>query len=93
MPGARVTFAPAPAPDKRSYRVDCSKLARVLPDAAPQLDVARGVAQLYEAYRRHGMTHEQFVGSRYLRVKRVRELQEAGRLDNELRWRQAVPAA
>ena len=83
--GTRVTLAPEAGPDARSYQVDCSKLARVLPAAVPHWDVRRGVAELYEAYKRHGMTHEDFVGSRYLRVKRVRELQESGRLDNELR--------
>jgi hypothetical protein len=29
---------------------------------------------------------DDFMGSRFLRVKRVRELQESGRLDDELRW-------
>ena len=40
VPGARVSFAERGGPDKRSYRVDCSKLARVLPDAAPRWTVA-----------------------------------------------------
>ena len=34
----------------------------------------------------------EFTGSRYLRINRVRELQEAGRLDDELRWRLPVGA-
>ena len=50
----------------------------------------RGVEQLYEAYARHGMTFEAFTGTRYLRIKRVRELQEAGRLGDDLRWRAPV---
>ena len=52
----------------------------------------RGVEQLHEAYVRHGLTFEQFTGSRYLRINRVQELQEAGRLDDELRWRLPVGA-
>ena len=31
VPDARATFAAGGGPDKRSYRVDCSKIARVLP--------------------------------------------------------------
>jgi nucleoside-diphosphate-sugar epimerase len=93
VPGTRVTLAPGAGPDARSYRVDCSKLARLLPDAVPRHDVRSGVRQLYEAYKRHGMSPEDFAGSRYLRVKRVTELQAAGHLDDELRWRQPVPAA
>jgi nucleoside-diphosphate-sugar epimerase len=93
VPGTRITFAPGAGPDARSYQVDCSKLARLLPDAVPRHDVRSGVRQLYEAYKRHGMSSEDFAGSRYLRVKRVSELQAAGHLDDELRWRQPVPAA
>jgi nucleoside-diphosphate-sugar epimerase len=93
VPGTRITFAPGAGPDARSYQVDCSKLARLLPDAVPRHDVRSGVRQLHDAYKRHGMSPEDFTGSRYLRVKRVSELQAAGHLDDELRWRQPVPAA
>jgi nucleoside-diphosphate-sugar epimerase len=90
VPGARATFADGGGPDKRSYQVDCSKIRRVLPDFEPRWTVRRGVEELYQAYTRYGLTFEEFTGSRYLRIKRVRELQDAGRLDDELRWR--VPA-
>ena len=52
----------------------------------------RGVEQLRDAYARNGLTFDQFTGSRYLRINRVSELQEAGRLDDELRWRLPVGA-
>jgi nucleoside-diphosphate-sugar epimerase len=87
VPGARATFAEGGGPDKRSYRVDCSKIARVLPDFEPRWTVRRGIEQLYDAYARHGLTYDQFTGPSYLRIKRVQELQETGRLDDELRWR------
>jgi nucleoside-diphosphate-sugar epimerase len=92
VPGARSTLAAGGGPDKRSYRVDCSKIARVLPEFEPRWTVARGVEQLHEAYARTGLTFEQFTGTRYLRINRVRELQEAGRLDDQLRWRLPVGA-
>jgi len=90
VPGARASFAEGGGPDKRSYQVDCAKIKRVLPDFETRWTVQRGVEQLYDAYARNGLTFEEFTGARYLRIKRVRELQEAGRLDDELRWR--VPA-
>ena len=40
VPGARASFAEGGGPDKRSYQVDCSKIARVLPDFEAQLDGA-----------------------------------------------------
>jgi nucleoside-diphosphate-sugar epimerase len=93
VPGARASFAEGGGPDKRSYQVDCSKIARMLPGFEARWTVRRGVEELYEAYRRNGLTFEEFTGTRYLRINRVRELQEAGRLDDELRWRVPVGAA
>jgi nucleoside-diphosphate-sugar epimerase len=91
VPGARASFAEGGGPDKRSYQVDSSKISRVLPDFGARWTVRRGVEELYEAYARNGLTLEEFTGARYLRINRVRELQDAGRLDDELRWR--VPVA
>ena len=53
----------------------------------------RGVEQLSEAYERNDLSFEQFTGTRYLRINRVRELQESGRLDDDLRWRVPVGAS
>jgi nucleoside-diphosphate-sugar epimerase len=92
VPGARASFAEGGGPDKRSYQVDCSKIARVLPEFETRWNVPRGVEQLYEAYAHNGLTFKEFTGTRYLRINRVRELQEAGRLDDELRWRVPVAA-
>jgi nucleoside-diphosphate-sugar epimerase len=92
VPGARASFAEGGGPDKRSYRVDCSKIRRVLPEFETRWTVPRGVEQLWDAYVRNGLTFDEFTGTRYLRINRVRELQEAGRLDDELRWRVPVAA-
>jgi nucleoside-diphosphate-sugar epimerase len=90
VPSARASFAEGGGPDKRSYQVDCSKIARVLPEFTPQWTVRRGAEELYAAYRRNGLTFDEFTGTRFLRINRVRELQEAGRLDDDLRWRVPV---
>lgn len=90
VPGSRASFAAGGGPDKRSYQVDCSKIARVLPTFEPLWTVRRGVEQLAQAYARNGLSFEEFTGTRYLRINRVRALQQAGQLDDELRWR--VPA-
>ena len=92
VPGARASFAEGGGPDKRSYQVDCSKIGRVLPGFETRWTVRRGVEQLWEAYVHNGLTFEEFTGTRYLRINRVRELQEGGRLDDELRWRVPVAA-
>jgi nucleoside-diphosphate-sugar epimerase len=85
MPGTPVTFAAGSGPDTRSYRVDCSKIARML-GFAPRWTVRRGIEELRDAYAAHGLTSDEFTGPRYLRVKRVLELQRSGRLDADLTW-------
>jgi nucleoside-diphosphate-sugar epimerase len=92
VPGARASFAEGGGPDKRSYQVDCSKIQRVLSEFQPQWSVPRGVEELYESYLRHGLTFEEFTGSRYLRIKHVQELQAAGQVNEDLRWLAPVAA-
>jgi nucleoside-diphosphate-sugar epimerase len=93
VPDARASFAAEGGPDKRSYQVDCSKIARVLATFEPRWTVRRGVEQLSEAYERNDLSFEQFTGTRYLRINRIRELQESGQLDDDLRWRVPVGAS
>jgi nucleoside-diphosphate-sugar epimerase len=86
VPGCRITYAEGAGPDKRCYRVDCSKIERVLPAFQPQWDAQKGARELVDAYRKAGMTDVQFQGPLYTRLLRIRELQEAGRIDGHLRW-------
>jgi nucleoside-diphosphate-sugar epimerase len=86
VPGSRVVYAEGGGPDERSYRVDFSKLARTFPDLALTRSVPEGAAELLEAFRSTGFTAADLAGSRYIRLRRIRELLEAGRLDDALRW-------
>jgi nucleoside-diphosphate-sugar epimerase len=86
VPGSRVTYAPGASPDKRNYRVDFGKIERTLPAFRPAWTVRKGVEELYAAYRAHGLTKEEFLSSRYLRIRRIGELRESGRIDDSLRW-------
>jgi nucleoside-diphosphate-sugar epimerase len=86
VPGTRATLGAEAGADPRSYRVDCSKLARLLPRAVPTRTVRQGIRELVDAYRAHGLTAEEFLGPRFTRIKRIQALQQAGRLDDSLRW-------
>lgn len=86
VPGSTIRYAADGGPDARCYRVNCDKIARRLPAYQPQWTVRKGVEQLYDAYRRYGLTEEMFLGSHFLRIKRIKELQRAGRLGDSLRW-------
>jgi nucleoside-diphosphate-sugar epimerase len=86
VPGSRVRYAEGGGPDPRCYRVDCGKLAATLPAFAPRWTVRRGVEQLYAAFTAHGLTSEEFLSARYLRLKQIKRLQSEGKLDATLRW-------
>lgn len=88
VPGSRVVFAEGAGADIRDYRVDCGKLARALPHAVPEWTVQRGAEELYVAYRRHGLTAEDFLG-RLVRIAHIKRLLLEGRLDDSLQWTKA----
>jgi nucleoside-diphosphate-sugar epimerase len=87
VPGSRVKYAEGGGPDLRCYRVNCDKIARTLPEFRPQWTVRRGIEELYVAYRMHRLTVDEFLGTRYTRIKHIKEHQRQGRLDASLRWR------
>lgn len=85
VPGCRIQFAEGAQPDKRNYRVDCSKIRRVLPDFQPAWDARKGAQELYDAYRTIGLKLDDFEGPRYKRIDHIRKLIASGRLDSSLR--------
>jgi dTDP-D-glucose 4,6-dehydratase len=87
VPGSRIRYADDASPDRRTYRVDFTKIATRLPEFQPQWTLQRGIEQLYKAYSKHGLTVDRFLSSRYLRIKHICELQARGVLDTALRWR------
>ena len=88
VPGSRVEYAPGGTSDKRCYRVDCSKIGRLLPGWRPRWTVHRGVEQLVEAYQTHSLSVADISSARFVRLRRLRELLDGGRLDSDLRWQQ-----
>lgn len=90
VPGSQVTFATEAGPDLRNYRVNFSKLTTVFPDLHLQWSVPAGVDQLVRAYTDYGFTHEDFVSSSFVRLRRIQELLSAGVIDDMLRLQPSV---
>jgi nucleoside-diphosphate-sugar epimerase len=86
VPGATVSLAQGAGPDPRTYRVSFEKARRELPGFEPQWTVQRGIEELLAAYDEHALTIEDFLSSRFQRIMRIRELLDAGALDEDLRW-------
>jgi nucleoside-diphosphate-sugar epimerase len=86
--GASITYSGDASADARNYRVDCGKIAGTLASFRPQWTVRRGVEELVDAYAAHELTMDDFLGPRYQRIKKVRELLQSGAIDGALRWHQ-----
>jgi nucleoside-diphosphate-sugar epimerase len=82
---APVTFASDAGPDKRDYRVDFSRIGQLLPGFKPEWTVAAGILELVCNMRTYGLSAADFEGPRYVRLQRIRELLDQGRLDGDLR--------
>jgi nucleoside-diphosphate-sugar epimerase len=91
VPGSTVTLAEDAGPDLRNYRVDFSKLEDTFPDLKLRWTVREGVEELAAAYARYGLTYDDFTSSRFVRLRRIRELLAEGAVDEMLR-RTAGPA-
>jgi nucleoside-diphosphate-sugar epimerase len=85
VPGSAVSLADGAGPDLRNYRVDFSKLAGTFPDLSLHWTVRDGVDELVAAYTKHGLTYDDFTSSRFVRLRRIRELLSAGLVDEMLR--------
>jgi nucleoside-diphosphate-sugar epimerase len=92
VPGCSIEFAADAGPDKRCYRADFGRIARVLPDFKPVWDARRGAQELYSAFRHAGLKVSDFEGPRFKRIDHIQKLLQLGRLDNNLRWRAPVTA-
>jgi nucleoside-diphosphate-sugar epimerase len=86
VPGCRIEYAPDGGPDLRCYRVNFDKIGRAVPGFRPQWTARKGAHELYDAYRRAGLTAADVEQGRYVRISEIRRLQRAGKMDRVLRW-------
>ena len=93
VPGAALSFAAGAGPDLRDYRVDFSKLDDTFPDLKLRWHVRDGVDDMADAYQKYGLSYEDFTSSRFVRLRRIRELLAAGLLDDLLHRNTQEPFA
>lgn len=86
VPDSHVTYAEGAGVDKRSYRVNCSKIAMRLPGFRPRWTATAGAAELYTRYSACGLGADDFEGPRYQRLAYLKSLFSKGLLDTSLRW-------
>lgn len=88
VPNCRIDYADDAGPDLRCYRVDTTKIETRLPGFQPQWNARKGARELYDAYRKWGMTEEVFDGPAFKRLGHIQRLLASGQLGPDLRWSQ-----
>ena len=86
VPGCRIEYSPDGGPDTRCYRVDFSKIKRMLPNFKPRWNLRMGAQELYKACKDADLKLEDFEGPRYKRIDHIRRLLATEQLDANLRW-------
>lgn len=87
LPSAKVKILNNTGSDERSYRVDFSKIKKTLPSFTPRWNVEKGIEEMLNAYRVHGLSSQDFESNKYFRIRAIRTLLESEKLDKELLWR------
>ncbi|HUJ04624.1 MAG TPA: SDR family oxidoreductase [Streptosporangiaceae bacterium] len=91
VPGSELSFAAGAGPDLRNYRVDFSKLSDSFPGLRLRWRVRDGVDQLVRSFSADGLAPEDVTSSRFVRLRRIRELLAAGAVDDMLRLHARAP--
>jgi nucleoside-diphosphate-sugar epimerase len=84
VPDSEIRLADTAGPDIRDYRVDCSKVAGMVPEFSPIWTVRKGAEEVYDAYLRYGLDDDLF-GERLLRIKTIKAKQARGEVTEDLR--------
>jgi nucleoside-diphosphate-sugar epimerase len=91
VPGSQVSLADGAGPDLRNYRVDFSKLVETFPRLSLCWSVRDGIDELAGAYAKYGLTYDDFLSARFVRLRRIRELLAAGLVDEMMRRQTSEP--
>lgn len=85
LPGTRVSIAAAAPPDRRSYQVDFGLFRALAPRHQPRATLADVIGGLRDGLGAIGFADSRFREGRFIRLRVLDRLREAGRLDAALR--------
>lgn len=85
VPGSRVVVTGETGGDPRSYRVDFARAHRELPGFRPRWTIPMGCAEVDAWITARGLTIDDVLSRRHVRLKQIRHLRETGEIDGDLR--------
>lgn len=84
LPRAKIKILNKTGSDERTYRVNFSKIRKLVPDFKPQWSLRRGIDELLEVYKKYNLTMDDFNSGKYFRIKAVKSLIDSGKMDKNL---------
>ena len=72
VPGTSIVYTGEVGKDPRDYRVDFSRLGRLLPDFRLEYTLEAGMEELLGRYRAHGFAARDFDGDQFVRLRTLR---------------------
>lgn len=75
--------------DKRNYKVNFDKIKN-LPGFVTKYTVRDGVVQLKEVFEKANLNSQDFTSRLYTRLKQVKYLEEVGKIDSDLYWKDQI---
>ena len=72
VPGTSIVYTGEVGKDPRDYRVDFTRLGRLLPDFRLEYTLAAGMEELLSRYRAHGFSAGDFDGDQFVRLRTLR---------------------
>jgi nucleoside-diphosphate-sugar epimerase len=73
VPNATIVYTGEVGSDSRDYKVNFDYLAHVLPDFKLEYTLEKGMAELFEKYKEHHFTQEDFEGEQFVRLRTLKK--------------------
>jgi nucleoside-diphosphate-sugar epimerase len=86
VPNSELRFAEGASADTRCYCVNFDKAMAKLKHYKPVWTARKGVEECYEAYKKYGVTLEEFEGPKYQRLAHIKKLIETKTINEDLRF-------
>lgn len=90
VPGCKLEVLAQPGADQRTYKAEFGKFARVFPNFSFKWTAQEGAKDLYQTFKNIDLTYDQFLDKRFIRLRWLQHLLDAGELDQSLRWRESA---
>ena len=73
VPNATIVYTGEVGSDSRDYKVNFDYLAQVLPDFKLEYTLEKGMIELFEKYKEHHFTQEDFEGEQFVRLRTLKK--------------------